>query len=107
MSDLNQVTLVGRLNDDPKSFSGAKTSVVAFRIGIYKGKNKETGKGMYDNANIKAFGDVADKCMENLKKGSDVIVMGSFSSGSYEKDGKKVYTNDIIARTVGLQLKGE
>jgi single-strand DNA-binding protein len=99
----NHVTLVGRLNDDPKSF-GTKTSVVAFRIGVYRGKDKESGKGLYDNVNIKAFGELADKAMENLKKDSDVIVTGRISTGSYEKDGKKVYTTDIVAGNIGIAL---
>ena len=38
--------------------------------------------------------------MKYITKGSKVAVMGSIQTGSYEKDGQKRYTTDIVADEV-------
>ena len=49
---------------------------------------------------VVCFGKTADNCSKFLKKGSKVGIVGRIQTGSYEKDGKKVYTTDVIANSV-------
>lgn len=46
------------------------------------------------------FGKTAENLERFLSKGSKVAVCGRIQTGSYEKDGQKVYTTDIIADSV-------
>lgn len=56
-----------------------------------KGKEKEA-----DFIRLKAFGKRAEAMAEYLTKGRQVGITGHISTGSYEKDGHKVYTTDVI-----------
>lgn len=49
---------------------------------------------------IVCFGRIAENCERFLDKGSKVAVNGKLQTGSYEKDGRKVYTTDVIADTI-------
>lgn len=42
------------------------------------------------------FGKVADFAQKYLTKGMRILVEGRIQTGSYEKDGRKVYTTDIV-----------
>lgn len=53
-----------------------------------------------DYINITCFGRLAENCEKYLSKGSKIAVAGKIQTGSYEKDGKKVYTTDIIASNI-------
>ena len=58
-------------------------------------KNKE-GNYDADYINCVAYGNQADLVSKYLDKGSKVSVEGHIQTGSYEKDGKKIYTTDIV-----------
>lgn len=49
---------------------------------------------------VVVFGRIAENCEKYLAKGSKVGVTGRIQTGSYEKDGRKVYTTDVIAESV-------
>ena len=48
-------------------------------------------------APVKLFGKTAEVAAEYLKKGRQVYIEGRIEYGSYEKDGVKHYTTDILA----------
>ena len=56
-----------------------------------------------------AYGNLADLISKYLDKGSRVLIEGRIQTGSYEnKDGKKVYTTNIVVDKVEfLSKKGE
>lgn len=62
-------------------------------------KNKE---GNYDADFIScvAYGSQADLVSKYLDKGSKVSIEGHIQTGSYEKDGKKTYTTDIVVEKI-------
>lgn len=62
-------------------------------------KNKE---GNYDADFIScvAYGNLADLVSKYLDKGSKVSVEGHIQTGSYEKDGKKTNTTDIVVEKI-------
>lgn len=50
--------------------------------------------------------EAAEDCNKYLKKGSMVAVDGRIQTGSYDgKDGKKVYTTDVVANRVEFLTK--
>ena len=49
---------------------------------------------------VVVFGKQAENCERYLFKGSKVAVRGRIQTGSYEKEGRKIYTTDVIAEQV-------
>nr|DAN16305.1 MAG TPA: Single strand binding protein [Caudoviricetes sp.] len=98
---MNNVILIGRLTRDPElRYTTSQMAVATFTLAIDRptkaDKEKET-----DFPRIKAFGKTAENCEKYLAKGRMVAVQGSLQTGSYEdKDGKRVYTTDVMANRV-------
>ena len=106
---MNTVQLIGRLTKDPEvRYTTNQTAVARFTIAINKGKDKD-GKDLgADYPSIVAFGKTAELVEKYVNKGRLVGVQGRIQTGSYEKDGKKYYTTDIIAdRVEFLESKKE
>ena len=97
---MNQVQLIGRLTKDPevRYTTGAnQTAVTRFTLAVDDGygENKKTSF-----IPIVVFGKQAENCEKYLAKGSQAGITGRIQTGSYEKDGRKVYTTDVIAGRV-------
>lgn len=98
---MNNVILIGRLTRDPElRYTTSQMAVATFTLAIDRpvkaDREKET-----DFPRIKAFGKTAENCEKYLAKGRMVAVQGSIQTGSYEdKDGKRVYTTDVMASRV-------
>ena len=97
---VNKVILVGNLGNDPDvkytqggmaitTLSVATTSVRKDREGNQQEKTEWH--------RVKLFGKLGEIAGEYLKKGRQVYIEGRIEYGSYEKDGVKLYTTDIIA----------
>ena len=99
---MNSVTLIGRLTRDPETryTSDTQTAVTRFSIAISRGKDKNGNDKGADFPNVTVFGKQAENCEKYLKKGRMVAVQGRLQTGSYEKNGQKVYTTDVIADRV-------
>lgn len=96
---MNSVNLVGRLTRDPELKEGT-TSVARFSVAIDRGKDKDGEDRGTDFPNIVVFGKQAENCEKYLGKGRQVAIQGRIQTGSYEKDGKKIYTTDVVADRV-------
>ena len=95
---MNNCSLIGRLVREPDvRTTQSGTTVARFSIAIDSGfgDNKRT-----DFPSIVCFGKTAEICDKYLSKGSQVGVTGRLQTGSYEKDGTKFYTTDVIAERV-------
>lgn len=98
---MNNVVLIGRLTRDVElRYTTSQMAVATFTLAIDRpvkaGKEKEA-----DFPRVTAFGKTAENCEKYLAKGRMVAVQGSIQTGSYEdKDGKRVYTTDVIANRV-------
>ena len=94
---MNTVNLVGRLTRDPEVRSTASDVKVArFSLAINR-----IGEGA-DFPNCVAFNKTAEILGSYAKKGSRIGVVGHLQTGSYEKDGQKVYTTDVIVDRLDL-----
>ena len=107
---MNNVALIGRLTRDPelRYIPGSGTAVTKFSLAVDKNLSKEKKQEMEsknqhtaDFINIVVWGKTAESCANYLVKGRLVAVQGRIQSGSYDdKDGKKVYTTDVVAQNV-------
>jgi len=87
---MNTVVLSGRMAKDPelKYTSGGKGNV-RFTLAVQRTKDEA------DFINCIAWEKTAETIAEYFKKGSPILVQGSIRTGSYEKDGRTIYTTDV------------
>lgn len=95
---MNKVILMGRLTRDPEvrySQGNEPTAIARYSLAVNR-RFKRDGEPDADFINIVAFGKNGEFAEKFFKKGQNVCVVGSIKTGSYEKDGIKRYTTDII-----------
>lgn len=92
---MNVSIIMGRITKDlelRQTTSG--TSVLRFTVAVDRySKDKENDT---DFISCIAFGKNAEFIGKWFSKGQMIALEGSIKTGSYEKDGRKVYTTDII-----------
>jgi single-strand DNA-binding protein len=92
----NSVVLVGRLTKDPElKYSPTGTAVTNFTLAVDGFKKDDT-----NFIQIVTFQKQAENCANFLVKGRLCAVTGYIETGSYEKDGQRVYTTKVIANNV-------
>ena len=100
--DCNSVLLVGNLVRDPKVYtmnSGHK--VAGFSLAVSKEWTSRNGEAKKKTSfpNCKAWGKDAEY-IEQFRKGDRVAVLGEIETGSYEKNGQKVYTTEVLVEKI-------
>ena len=100
---LNRTIITGRLTKDPvirTTEGGNRCAVFTLAVGrSYRDKNGERGT---DFIPVIAWNVLSDVCEKHLNKGELCTVEGSIRTGSYMKEGTKVYTTDLKADSVFL-----
>jgi len=108
MNSLNQIYLLGNLTRDPEiKYTNEGMAIAEMRLAvnkIWKNKNGEDTE-IVDYFNITAWNNLAENCVNSLKKGDRVLVNGHLNLRNWEnKDGKKYniinMTADIIAASL-------
>ena len=90
---MNQVNLIGNLCKDPElKFTASGLAVLKNTLAVKNPYDKEKT----DFITITAWKKTAEIMGEYLKKGSKIGVSGRISTGSYEKDGVKIYTTEVV-----------
>ena len=98
---MNKAILIGNLTRDVELTTlNNGTSMYKFTIAVRRAYRNEEGNTETDFINILTFGNQAENCAKYLKKGSKISVAGRIQTGSYEKDGVKRYTFDIMAEEI-------
>lgn len=100
---LNKILIIGNVGNKELSFTKSNMAILSLSVATTKKWNdKETGNLKEDVSwhRIKVFGKMAQNCDKFLDKGSKVYIEGELKYSSYEKDGIKQYTTEIIANTV-------
>lgn len=98
---LNQAVLVGRLVADPevKELEGEK-KVSTITLAVQRSYKNEEGIYETDFITCNLWNGVAQNTSEYCKKGDIIGVKGRIQTDSYEKDGEKKYTMNVIAEKV-------
>ena len=114
---LNNVVLIGRLAREPELRyipSGNNTAVARFTLAVDRQLSKDKKAEMVsknqptaDFINIVVWGKQAENCYEYLAKGRLVAISGKIQTGSYDKDGKRVYTTEVVAEKVAFLEWGD
>lgn len=93
---MNNVSLVGRLTKDPEvRYTQENLAIARFTLAVSRRKANEA-----DFPNIIAFGKTAEFIEKYFHKGMRMGLNGRIQTGSYEKEGKKVYTTEVVADNV-------
>ena len=98
---MNSVQLIGRLTRDPEvRYTDSGASIARFGLAVDRRFKQENGADA-DFINIVSFGKTAEFIEKYFHKGMKVALNGRIQTGSYtDKDGKKVYTTDVVAENV-------
>lgn len=94
---MNKVILMGRLVKDPEvRYAGTDSSAVArYTLAVDRRIKKEGGDSA-DFIQCVAFGKSGEFAEKYFKKGTKIVVEGRIQTGSYEKDGQRIYTTDVV-----------
>ena len=102
---VNKVILLGNLGNDPdvKYTQGGMAIATLSVATTYSRKDKDGNfQEKTEWHRVKLFGKTAEVAGEYLKKGRQVYIEGRIEYGSYEKDGVKHYTTDIIGEDMQM-----
>lgn len=98
---MNIVAFIGNLTRDPEiRHTKDGMAIASFSMAINRPPKKDGSEGGADFPRITVFGTQAENVERFLRKGSKVGIVGKVQTGSYEKDGQRVYTTDFIADRV-------
>lgn len=95
---MNKVILMGRLTRDPQvnykqAQDGTSTAIARYILAV----DRRTKDNTADFITCVAFGKMAEFAERYLSQGMKILITGRIQTGSYtDRDGKKVYTTDVI-----------
>jgi single-strand DNA-binding protein len=105
---LNKVVLIGRLTKNPDlRHTQSGIAVARFTLAVDRGFKNQDGEKQADFIPITVWRGQAENCAKYLQKGRLVAVAGRIQTGSYDKDGQRVYTTDVVADEVRFLEWGE
>lgn len=95
---MNSVALTGRMARDPEiRYTDGGVSIARFTVAVNRRKKDDPA----DFIGCIAFGKTAELLEKFFHKGMRIGLNGRIQTGSYtNKEGKKVYTTDVIAEQV-------
>ena len=111
---LNKVILIGRITRDLElRHTQSGIANVSFSLAVDKGLSRQKreefeaqGRPTADFPRVVVWGQMAENLARYCGKGSQIAVVGRIETGSYEdKDGKTIYTTDIVAENVEFLSK--
>ena len=95
---MNNFYGIGRLTKDVTvNYTPSQMAVARFNIALDRGKDRNGESRGADFPSCVAFGKTAENLEKFSGKGLRIAINGHIQTGSYEKDGQKVYTTDIVA----------
>ncbi len=102
---MNNVQLIGRLTKDVEvKYTSNSKAVANITIAIDKNLNsdkkkeyKEKGISTANFIRVVIWGKQAENAQKYLSKGSCVGIIGSIQSNTYEKEGEKKYSVNVLA----------
>ena len=99
---MNNVSIVGRFTRD-LTLKYSKEGKAMLKSSVAVSRTKE----ITDFINIVAFGKTAELIAEYHKKGDLIAFNGSIWTGSYDKEGQKVYTFEVCINQITFVKSAE
>ena len=106
MAGFQQVTVLGRLGQDPELTTTQGGMQVA-KFSIATSRKDKQGQEKTSWHRCTAFNKTAELVGQYVKKGDQLLIQGELNYGSYEKDGITRYTTDIIILTISFVGKAQ
>lgn len=101
---MNKSILTGRLTREPEiRWTAEQMAVAKFTLAVDR-KKKDAGA---DFIHCTAFGRLAETIERYVHKGHKIGVIGHIETGSYDKDGHKVYTTEVVVEEMEFLEKKE
>lgn len=102
---VNVVCLSGRFTADPevKRVGQKATAMCRFKLAV-ESRFLQGGewKSKTNYPSCLAWGRTAEHIGNTARKGTPCSVHGRFETGSYEKDGKTYYTNEVLVSEIDI-----
>ena len=92
---MNKVILTGRTTNDIEIKSTGEHTYTRFNLAVSRMKGNES-----DFISCQAWNKTAELLKNYVAKGDRIAVEGSIRTGSYEKNGQRVYTTDVVVERV-------
>ena len=98
---MNQITITGRLTEEPKmtySTDAEPTAHAFFNFAVADMSKKKDEQGNYptDFFRISCWGAKAELIQKYCTKGTKLLISGRLKNNNYEKNGQKIYSNEIV-----------
>lgn len=105
---MNSVNLIGRLVRDPElKYSQSGMAILRFTVAVDRKLSKDkkeeaqaNNQPTADFISCTAFGKTAEVIANYHSKGNQIAVEGRIQTGSYEKDGRTIYTTDVLVNSI-------
>lgn len=109
MTDLNNVTLIGRLVANPEvRYSATGTPVLRVSIAVNESIKKNNDWQNYANFfDIVAFGNIASNCEKYLKKGSQIAINGSLRQSRWTDKNTNQKHSKVEIMATSIQFLGK
>ena len=102
---LNKVMIIGRLGQDPElKYTPQGSAVCTISLATDEGYKDQSGNQVDKTEwhRVVMWRKLAEIAGQYLKKGSLVYIEGKLSTRSYDKDGQKHYSTEIVADTMTM-----
>lgn len=102
MASVNKVILIGNLGRDPELKTTSGGAICRLNIATSRTWKNKAGEKQEETEwhRVTVFGKQGESCAKYLAKGRSCYVEGRLRTSSYEKNGEKRYSTEIIADTV-------
>lgn len=106
MASVNKVIILGRLGRDPETRYASQGGTAICHLAVATSRRYKDRDGNRQEEtewhNVAIFGRQAEIAQQYLQKGSEVYIEGRLRTRSYEKDGIKRYSTEIICESLQL-----
>ena len=103
---MNKVILSGNLTKDIEVINKNNIDIGKFTLAVLKPFKNANGEYESDFLNCVVF-NAYDYIKNNLKKGTRILLDGSIQTKSYEVEGTKRYSTDIVVNKIEIMKKVE
>jgi len=107
MADLNKVMIIGNMGKDPEMrFTANGSAVTTFPVAANRRYPKQDGEWAEETEwfNVVTWNQLAERCSQNLQKGSRVYVEGRLQTRSWDgQDGQRHFRTEVVANVVSSQ----
>ncbi len=102
---MNQIMITGRITENPKvTYTSGKepTAHAVFNFAVPDMSMKKDERGGYptDFFRCSCWNRLAEVVEKHCLKGTKLLIIGRLKNNNYEKDGQKIYSNEILIESL-------